>query len=101
MQEQSSSSPNTRKKTKMPTFSTAIQYQQWKSHLEWLGNKKKYNASILELIKLPLSTDSMILYVENPKKFTKKATRANNKYRKIEACKINMQNQLFLKTSNE
>ena len=55
-----------------------------------------------EEIKLSLFADDMILYIENPKDFTRKLLELINEYRKVAGYKINTQKSLaFLYTNNE
>ena len=55
-----------------------------------------------EEVKLLLSADGMILYMENPKDFTKKLWKLINKFIEITAYKINIQKSIaFLYSSNE
>lgn len=44
----------------------------------------------------------MILYIENPKEYTKKLLDVINKFNKVVRCKINIQNSIiFINTCNE
>ena len=53
-------------------------------------------------VKLPLSADDMILYIENPKDSTRKLLELINEYNKVAGYKINTQKSLaFLYTNNE
>ena len=55
-----------------------------------------------EEVKLPLCADDMILYIENPKDFTRKLLELINEYSKVSGYKINTQKSLaFLYTKNE
>ena len=52
--------------------------------------------------KLSLFADDMILYIENPKDYTRKLLRPINEYSKVAGYKINTQKSLaFLYTNNE
>ena len=53
-------------------------------------------------MKLLLSADDMILYIENTKDFTRKLLELINEYSKLAGYKINMQKSIaFLYTNNE
>ena len=53
-------------------------------------------------VKLSLFADNMILYIENPKDFTRKLLELINEYSKVAGYKINIQKSpAFLYTSNE
>ena len=55
-----------------------------------------------EEVKLSLSADDMILYIENPKDSTRKLLELINEYSKVAGYKINTQKSLaFLYTNNE
>ena len=55
-----------------------------------------------EEVKLSLFADDMILYIENPKDFTRKLLELINKYSKVAGYKINTEKSLaFLYTNNE
>ena len=55
-----------------------------------------------EEVKLSLFADDMILYIENPKDFTRKLLELINEYSKVAGYKINTQKSLpFLYTNNE
>ena len=55
-----------------------------------------------EEVKLSLFADDMILYIENPKDFTRKLLELISEYRKVAGYKINTQKSLaFLYTNNE
>ena len=55
-----------------------------------------------EELKLSLFADDMILYIENPKDFTKRLLEETNEYSKVAGYKINTQKSLaFLYTKNE
>jgi len=55
-----------------------------------------------EEVKLSLFADGMILYIENPKDFTRKLLELINDYSKVAGYKINTQKSLaFLYTNNE
>ena len=55
-----------------------------------------------EEVKLPLFTDDMILYIENPKDAIRKLFELINEYSKVSGYKIDTQNSLaFLYTNNE
>ena len=53
-------------------------------------------------VNLSLFADDMILYIENPKDFTRKLLELINEYSNVAGCKINTQKSLaFLYTNNE
>lgn len=53
-------------------------------------------------VKVELFTDDIILYAENPKEFTIKTIRTNNRFGKVARYKLNIQKSIvFLYTSNE
>ena len=53
-------------------------------------------------VKLSLFADDMILYIENPKDYTRKLLELINEYSKVAGHKINTQKSLaFLYTNNE
>ena len=55
-----------------------------------------------EEVKLSLFADDMILYIENPKDFTRKLLELINEYSKVSGYEINTQKSLpFLYTNNE
>ena len=55
-----------------------------------------------EEVKFSLFADDMILYIENPKDFTRKLLEQINKYSKVAGHKVNTQKSLaFLHTNNE
>ena len=57
---------------------------------------------IKEEVKLSLFADNMILYLENPKEYTKKLFELKYEFSKFAAYKINMQKStVFLYTRNE
>ena len=53
-------------------------------------------------VKFSLLADDMILYIENPKDFTRKLLELTNEYSKVAGYKINTQKSLaFLYTNNK
>ena len=53
-------------------------------------------------VKLSLFADDMMLYIENPKDFTKKLLELINEFSKVAGYKINIQNSaVFLYVNNE
>ena len=53
-------------------------------------------------MKLSLFADDMILYIENPKDFTRKLLELINEYSKVAGYKVNTQkSRAFLYTNNE
>ena len=55
-----------------------------------------------EVIKLSLFTDNMILYIQNPRDFTKKLLELINEFSKVSGYKINIQKSVaFLYINNK
>ena len=55
-----------------------------------------------EEVTLSLYADDMILYIENPKRYTQKLLELINKFSKVAGYKINIQKSVaFLHTNNE
>ena len=64
--------------------------------------KERKGIQIGKEVKLSLTTDDMILYIENPKDTIRKLLELINEYSKVEGYKINTQKSLaFLYTNNE
>ena len=67
-----------------------------------LEKEMKWIQIVKEKIKLSLFAGDMILYIENPKDFTRKLLELINEYSKVAGYKINKQKSLaFLYTNNE
>ena len=63
---------------------------------------KKKVIQIGREVKLSPYADDKILFIENPKDFTKKKKKSNNnEHRKLYNAKSQFQNQLFLSTNSE
>ena len=61
--------------------------------------EKKNNNKGIQIgkeVKISLFADDMILYIENPKDYTRKLLHLINEYNKVAAYKINMQKSLAL-----
>ena len=72
--------------------------QQWDCWVIW----QFYFQTGKEEVKLSLSADDMILYIENPKDSIRKLLELINAYSKVAGYKINTQKSLsFLYTNNE
>ena len=66
------------------------------------NQSRKRNKRNPEEVKLSLSADDIILYIENPKDTTRKLLELINEYSKVSGYKINTQKSLaFLYTNNE
>ena len=96
-------SSKVRNKTRVPTFTITIQIV-----LEVLATAIRAEKEIKgiqigkEEVKLSLFADDMILYIENPKDYTRKLLELINEYSKVAGYKINTQKSLtFLYTNNE
>ena len=88
----------------MPTLTTTIQHSfESFSHSSQKRKKKRKGIQIgKEEVKLSLFADDMILYIENPKDFTRKLLELINEYTKVAGYKINTEKSLaFLQTNNE
>ena len=72
------------------------------SHGNQRRKRNKGNTSWKTEVKLSLSADDMILYIENPKDATRKLLELINEFGKVAGYKINAQKSLaFLFTNNE
>ena len=84
----------------MPTLTSTIQHS-----FGIFSHNKGEEIKAIQIgkeVKLSLLADDMILYVENPKDFTRKFLELNNEYSKVAGYKINTQKSLaFLYTNNE
>ena len=87
----------------MPTFTTTIQHSFGSfGHSNQSRKTNKRNPNWKRRSKLSLFADDMILYIENPKDFTRKLLELINEYTKVAGYKINTQKSLaFLYTDNE
>ena len=66
------------------------------------SEKEKKGIQIEKEVKLSLIANDMILYIENPKDFTRKLLELINEYSKVAGYKINTQKSLaFLYTNSE
>ena len=95
--------PKVRNKTRVPTFNTTIQHSFGSFGHSNQSRKRNKRIQIgKEEIKLSLFADDMILYIENPKDFTRKLLELINEYSKVAGYKINTQKSLaLLYTDNE
>ena len=95
-------SPKVRNKTRVPTFITTIQHSFGiLSHSNQRIKRNKRNPDWKRRSKT-LTSDDMILYIENPKDSTRKLLELINEYSKFAGYKINAQKSLaFLYTNNE
>uniref|UniRef100_A0A8D1Y586 Reverse transcriptase domain-containing protein n=1 Tax=Sus scrofa TaxID=9823 RepID=A0A8D1Y586_PIG len=86
----------------MPTLTTVIQHSIGSpSHSNQTKEIKGIQIGRKE-VKLSLYADNMILYIENPKDSTPKLLELINKFSKVAAYKINIQNSVaFLYTDYE
>ena len=96
-------SPKVRKKKRVPTLTTTIQYSFGSfGHSNQSRKINKRNPNWKEEVKLSLFADDTILYKENPKDSTGKWLELINEYSKVAGYKINTQKSLaFLYTNNE
>ena len=87
----------------MPTLTTPIQHSVGSvGHVSQSRKRSKRIQIGKEEVKLSLFADDMILYVENPKDYTRKLLELINEYSKVAGYKINTQKSLaFLYTNNE
>ena len=87
----------------MPTLTTTIQHSFGSfGHSNQSRKRNKRNPIAKEEVKLSLSADDMILYIENPKDSTRKLLELISEYSKVAGYKINTQKSLgFLYTNNE
>ena len=92
--------PKVRNKTRVPTLTTTIQHS-----FGSFGHSNQSRKRIQigkEEVKLSLSADDMILYIENPKDSTRKLLELITEYSKVAGYKINTKKSLaFLYTNNE
>ena len=94
-------SPKVRNKTRVPTLITTIQHS-FGSFSHSREEKEIKGIQIGKEVKLSLSANDMILYIENPKDTTRKLLELINEYRKVSGYKINTQKFLaFLYTNIE
>ena len=84
-------SPKVRNKTRVPTFTTTIQHSSGSFGHSNQSRKRKAIQIAKEEIKHSLFADDMILYIENPKKFTIKLLELIHEYSKVAGYKINTQ----------
>ena len=86
----------------MPTLTTTIQHSFGSFGHSNQSRKEIKGIQIGKEVKLSLFADDMILYIENPKDFTRKLLELINEYSKVEGYKINTQKSIaFLYTNNE
>ena len=86
--------------TRLPTLTTVIQHS-FGSFCH--SNQREIKGiQIGKEVKLSLSADDMILYIENPKDATRKHLELINEFDKVAGYKINAQKSLaFLYTNDE
>ena len=87
----------------MPTLTTTIEHSSGSFGPSNQSRKDIKGIQIRkEEVKLSLFADDMILYIENPKDFTRKLLELINEYSKVAGYKINTEKSLaFLYTNNE
>ena len=86
----------------MPTLTTTIQHSFGSFGHSNQGRKRNKRNQTGKEVKLSLFADDMILYIENPKDFTRKLLELINEYTKVAGYKINTQKSLaFLYTNDE
>ena len=86
----------------MPTFTTTIQHSLELLTIAIREEKEIKGIQIGKEVKLSLSADDMILYIENLKDTTRKLLELINEYSTVSGYKINTQKSLaFLYTKNE
>ena len=79
----------------MPTLTTTIQHSFGNfSHSSQRRKRNKGNPDWARRVKLSLFAGDMILYIENPKDFTRKLLEVINEYSKVAGYKINAQKSL-------
>ena len=94
--------PKVRNKTRVTTLTTIIQHSLGSSCHSNQSRKRNKRIQIGKEVKLSLFADDMILYIENPKDYTRKLLELINEYSKVAGYKINTQKSLaFLYTNNE
>ena len=76
----------------LEVLTTAIRAEKEKEK----NNNNNKGIQIGKEVKISLFADDMILYIENPKDFTRKLLHLINEYNKVAAYKINMQKSLAL-----
>ena len=90
MENYESTVTQTRKETKVSTFTAIIQYSSGiPSYSNQRRERKKWNPDGKEEVKLSLFADVMILYIENSKDNTRKLLELINEYSKVAGYKIN------------
>ena len=86
----------------VPTLTTIIQHSFGTVGHSNQSKKEVKRIQIGKEVKLSLFADDMILYIENPKDYTRKLLELINKYSNVAGYKINTQKSLaFLYTNNE
>ena len=78
----------------MPTFTTTIQHSLELLTIAIREEKEIKGIQIGKEVKLSLFEDDMILYIENPKDFTRKLLELINEYTKVAGYKITHRNPL-------
>ena len=77
--------------TRVSPFTTSIQHSTGSSSHSNQTRRSKGIQIVKEEVKLSLSADDMILYIENHKDFTKKLLELINEFSKVAGYKINIQ----------
>ena len=83
-----------RNKTRLSTLTTIIQHSFRSFSHSYQRRKRKRIQIRKEGVKLPLFSDDMILYIENPKDATRKLLELINEFGKVAGYKINAQKSL-------
>ena len=89
-----------RNKTRMPTLITFIQHSIGSPRHNQTRERNKRNPNWKEDVKLSLSSDDMILYIENPKDSTKKPLDLINEFGKDGQYNINTQESIAILYTN-
>ena len=85
----------------MPTLTTTIQHSSGSFSHSNQGRKRNEIQTGKEEVKLSLFADDMILYIENPKRPTRKLLELINEYSQVAGYKINTQKSLAFLYINE
>ena len=86
----------------MPTLATFIQHSIGSLAMAIRGEKEIKGKQIgKEEVKLSLSADDMILYIDNPKDATRKLLELINEFGKVAEYKINAQKSLAFQYTND
>ena len=88
----------------MPTLTSTIQHSFGSFEKTAIRAEKEIKGIEIgkEEVKLSLFADDMLLYIENPKDYTRKLLELINEYSKVTGYEVNTQKSLaFLYTNNE